>query len=55
VTKEGVMNQLYTRNQFAVCKEKLLFPGEEVATMTSPRPYWGKHPLQFLKQVDRNT
>ncbi|KAL4113256.1 hypothetical protein QTP88_016915 [Uroleucon formosanum] len=30
-TKEGVINQLYTRNQFAVCKEQLLSP-EEVAT-----------------------
>jgi len=29
-TTEGVINQLYIRNQFAVCKEQLLFP-EEVA------------------------
>ncbi|KAF0733682.1 Uncharacterized protein FWK35_00030433 [Aphis craccivora] len=30
-TKEGVINQLYTRNQFAVCKEQIL-THEEVAT-----------------------
>jgi len=30
-TKEGVINQLYNLNQFAVCKEQLLSP-EEVAT-----------------------
>jgi len=30
-TKEGVINQLYTRNQFAVCKEQTLTP-EEVAS-----------------------
>ncbi|XP_022177516.1 uncharacterized protein LOC111038638 [Myzus persicae] len=30
-TKESVLNQLYTRNKFAVCKENILTP-EEVAT-----------------------
>jgi len=30
-TKEGVINQLYTHNQFAVYKEQLLSP-ENVAT-----------------------
>jgi len=30
-TKEGIINQLYTHNQFAVCKEQLLSP-EEIAT-----------------------
>ncbi|KAL4122064.1 hypothetical protein QTP88_014464 [Uroleucon formosanum] len=28
-TKEGVINQLYTRNQFTVCKEQLLSPEED--------------------------
>ena len=34
--KEGVINQLYTCNQFAVCKEQLLSP-EKVATDQSVR------------------
>lgn len=43
------INQLYTRNQFAVCKEQLLSP-EEITR----RPQ-GKLPLQFLKQVGGGT